>query len=72
MAWHIKWAADVLTMDGDVEQGDLAPEGCGQPLWPQMNPQPAEELIGTEQCELVNAHLIDAYELGADGTCQPC
>ena len=47
LAWQTKRAADVLMMDGDVEQGEPAPEGCGQPLWPQMSPQPVEELFGS-------------------------
>ncbi len=54
-------------MDGDVEQGESAPENSGQPLWPQMSPQPVEELFGSEGFEFVNTHLVDMEDPTPDG-----
>ena len=67
LAWHTKRATDVLMMDGDIEQGEPAPKGCGQPLWPKMSTQPVKELFGAECRKFVNADLVDVYDPAADG-----
>ena len=48
LAWSTKRATNVLMMDGDIEQGEPAPKGCGQPLWPKLSAQPVKELFGAE------------------------
>lgn len=70
LAWQTKRASDVLMVDGDIQQCKPAPEGRGQSPWPQMSPQPVEELFGTERCEFVDTHLIDVNKPGADGTAE--
>ena len=45
LAWYAQRAANVLMMDGDVEQGEPAPEGGGQPLWPKLSAQLLKELF---------------------------
>jgi len=63
-------AADVLMMDGDIKQGKSAPEGSGQPSWPQPVPQPLQQLLNTQRREFVHADLVDIAEPGADRTPQ--
>ncbi len=59
-------------MDGDIEQGEPAPEGCGQPLWPKMSAQPVEELFGAERCEFVDADLVDVDESSVEWRGEAC
>ena len=68
LAWQTERSADVLMMDGDIEQGKPSSEGCGQSLRPQVSTQPVEELVGTQQRKFVDAGLVDVDDPTADGT----
>ena len=63
-------AADVLMMDGDVEQRESASEGRGQPLRPQPSPQPAPAPAPAPEPEPVSAKkkmaMTVAYSPGDD------
>ena len=61
-------AADVLVVDGDVQQGEPAPEDSGLPSWPHPVPESVQELLGAQRCEFVHAELVDVDEVGADDT----
>ena len=66
LARQTERAADVVMMDGDVEQREPASEGRGQPLRPQPSLQPVEELFGAERCEFVDPHLIGVNDPTAE------
>ena len=68
LAWQTEWPADVLMMDGDIEQGETSSEDRGQPLWPQVSPQLVEEIVATQQRKFVDADLVDVKHPTADGT----
>lgn len=55
-------------MNGDVEQGESAPQNGGQPLWPQVRPQSMEELFGGEGREFVHKYLVGVEDPPPDDT----